>query len=238
VIHTALARSVLALHDGIWEVFVLEQRRGQYVVVEEAARNGVSLLSESLHEVRKHAQLIPVAILGAASQFTGEPNSLRLVGILYRSGGVIFTNLDEKRLLALSTSTEGLYGVMEKVSESLPELLERERGEAAVGVRSAVEAEALARSFLFDRLRGLILVDEISYRGTDHRWLIHGSHRPSRWGYSKRYQVELDGDDGSVKRFATTSPVRRHGIYFFLAELACLLAILLAVLVLQHSLWR
>jgi hypothetical protein len=234
----SLAKSILALHDGIREVFVLEHRLGQYAVVEEATRNGVSLLSENLHKVRKHAQLIPVAILGAATQFTGEPNSLKLVGILYRNGGAIFTNLDEERLLTLSTSSESLYDVMQKVNDTLPELLERELGKGAVGVKSAAEAEALARSFLFDRLRGSILVDEISYRGTDNRWLIHGSNHPSRWASSKRFQVELDADNRSVMRFATTSPVRRDRIYFFFAELACLLAILLAVLVLQHSLWR
>ena len=76
--------------------------------------------------MRKHAQLIPVAILGGAGQFTGEPDSLKLVGILYQKGGVIFTHLDEKKLLALSTSPESLYSVMEKVNDTLPGILERE----------------------------------------------------------------------------------------------------------------
>ncbi|MGA2783791.1 MAG: hypothetical protein ABSF09_03730 [Candidatus Bathyarchaeia archaeon] len=234
-----LARSVLALHEGIREVFVLEEEAGEYVVVEEATRGGVSLLSESLHVVRKHAHLIPAVILGGAAQFTGDPSSLKLMGILYQKGGVIFTHLGEKKLLALSTSPESLYSVMEKVNGSLPGLLEWESGERAPVVKSAAEAEDIARSYLASRLRGSIFVDDISYCEADHRWMVCGSYRPSRWAYSKRFQVELDADTGSVKRFASTSPARRHAILdFFLAELACLLAILLAVFVLQHSLWR
>jgi len=234
----ALARSVLALHDDIREVFVLEHRPGQYAVVEEAMRNA-SILSESLHEVRKHAQLIPVAILGGAAQFTGDPSSLKLVGILYQSGGVIFTNLGEKELLALSTSPESLYSVMEKVNKTLPGLLERERGEGAIGVKSAVEAENIARSYLTSRMRGSILVDEVSYYEADQRWMVYGSYRPSRWVWSKRFQVELEADKGSVMRFTSTSPVRRYGFYFFFAGLASLLTILLAVLawLVQHGLW-
>jgi len=221
-----LARSVLALHEGIREVFVLEEGAGQYVVVEEATRGGLSLLSESLHEVRKHAHLIPALILGGAAQFTGDSNGLKLMGILYQNGGVIFTRLGEKKILALSTSPESLYSVMEKVNGSLPGLLERESGERAPVVKSAAEADDIARSYLASRLRGSIFVDDVSYRS-------------SRWAYSKRFQVELDADTGSVLRFASTSPAHRHWVLdLFLAELACLLAILLAVLVLQHSLWR
>jgi hypothetical protein len=234
-----LARSVLALHEGIREVFVLEEGAGQYVVVEEATRGGLSLLSESLHEVRKHAHLIPALILGGAAQFTGDSNGLKLMGILYQNGGVIFTRLGEKKILALSTSPESLYSVMEKVNGSLPGLLERESGERAPVVKSAAEADDIARSYLASRLRGSIFVDDVSYREADHQWRVWGSYRSSRWAYSKRFQVELDADTGSVLRFASTSPAHRHWVLdLFLAELACLLAILLAVLVLQHSLWR
>lgn len=235
----ALARSILALHDGIREAFVLEERPGQYVVVDEATRDGASLLSESMHAVRKHAQLIPTVILGGAAQFTGEPDSLKLVGILYQKGGVIFTHLTEKKLLALSTTAESLYSVMKAVNDALPGLLEQEFGVRAGGVKSAAEAEDIARSYLVGRLRGSIFVDEISHRGADHRWMVHGSYRPSRWVYSKRFQVELEADNGSVIRFVSTSSVRRHEIYFFLAELTCLLAVALVLAwALQYSLWR
>jgi hypothetical protein len=236
----SLARSVLAVHDGIREVFVLEERPGQYVVVDEAKRDGgVSLLLESMHDVRRHAYLIPAAILGAAAQFTGEPNSLRLVGILYGKGGVILTRLNETKLLALSTTPEHLYSVMEKLHGALPALLERELGGKAGGVKSAAEAESLVRSYLAGKVLGSTFVDEVSHRGADHRWLVHGSCRPSRWAYSKRFQVELDADNGSIMRFATTPAVRGRGIYFFLAEFTCLLATALALAwLLQHTLWR
>jgi hypothetical protein len=235
----ALARSVLALHDGIREAFVLEEKSGQYVVVDEATRDGGSLLSESLNEVRKHAPLVPAVILGGAAQFAGDPDSLKLVGILYRNGGVIFTHLDEKKLLALSTSPENLSSVMESVNQNLPGLLEREVGEKAGGVKSAAEAEDIARSYLVGRLRVSICVDEVSYRGADHRWMVQGSYRPSRWVYSKRFQVELGADNGSVMRFASTSTVRRHKIYFFLAEFTCLMsAALVLAWMLRYILWR
>jgi hypothetical protein len=236
----ALARSVLAVHDGVREVFVLEERPGQYVVVDEAKRDGgVSLLLESMHDVRRHAYLIPAAILGAAAQFTGQPNSLKLVGILYGNGGVILTRLNETKLLALSTTPESLYGVMEKLHGALPGLLERELGGKAGGVKSAAEAESIVRSYLAGKMLGSTFVDEVSYREADHRWVVHGSYRPSRWAYSKRFQVELDADNGAVMRFAATPSARRRGIYFFLAELACLLAVALALAwLLQHALWR
>jgi hypothetical protein len=233
-----LAKDAFALHDGILEVFVLERRPGQYAVVEEATRS-TALLSVTFHEVRKHVQMVPAVILGGAGQFTGEPDSLKLVGILYQKCGVIFTHLDEKKLLVLSTSPECLYNVMEKVNDALPRLLEHVHGEGALSIKSLAEAESIAHSFLISRIHGSVLVDEISYRGTDHRWIIHGWYRPSRRIYSKRFQVEMDAHNGSVMRFATTSSVRRHGVYFF-AELACLLAVLLAVLawLLQYNLHR
>jgi hypothetical protein len=232
-----LARRVLALHEGIREVFVLEERSGEYAVVDEATRNGVSLLSESMHETRKHAPLVPALILGAAAQLTG--NSLKLIGILYREGGVVFTHIDEKRLVALSSAPENLYKVMEAVNDTLPGLLEREFAERAGGVESAAEAEDIARSFFVGRLRGSILVDEVYYRAADHRWMVHGSHRSSRWVFSKRFQVELDADNRSVMRFASTSPVRRHKIFFLLAELACVTAAALVVVwMIQYIRWR
>jgi len=234
-----LARIVLALHDGIREVFVLEEKPGQYVVVDKANRvEGTSVLSETIYGVRKHAQMVPAVILGGAAQFTGEPDSLRLVGILYEKWGVIFVNLDEQRILVASTSPEALYSSMEAFERGLPELLERESHEAAGGVGSAVEAEEIARSYLARRFHGSISVDEISHRTSDRRWSIQGSYSSSRWGFSKRFHIELDANKGVVVQYSSSPPSRRHGMYFFFVEMACLLAILLAALALQHSLWR
>jgi hypothetical protein len=235
----SLARSVLALHDGIREVFILEAKPGQYAVVDSAIGDGgASILSESIHGTRKHAQLVPAVILGGAAQFAGDPESLQLVAISYRKSGVILANLTEQRFLAISTSPEALYGAMVEVEKGLPRLVELETHEKTGSVNSATEAESIARSYLVERLHAPIFVDEVSYHRVEHRWKILGSYRSSRWTFSKRFQVELNADNGVVMRYFFTSRDRRYGFYLFFVEMACLLAILLTVIVLQRSLWH
>jgi len=69
----SLADHVLALHNGINEVFILEDRGGDHVVMAEAARNGLTLLADSMDRAAKHGFLAPMIILGAASQCMGSP---------------------------------------------------------------------------------------------------------------------------------------------------------------------
>ena len=223
-----LAEDVLALHDGIREVLILEERAGQFVVTEEAARDDTSLLADRMNEASRNAPLAPTIILGAASQFGGEPGALRIVGMLYRKGGIMFSHLDENRVLAISTSPESFSDVVEVVNKSLPRLREEfeSRGKAGA-VRSAAVAEDIARFFLEGKVRGpaKVSIDDVSYRGINHRWEVHGSYRSSRSILSKRFQVEVDAENGSVMRFSSSTSVSTL-VYVELASLVAAVSLL------------
>jgi hypothetical protein len=218
-----LADDVLALHDGIREVLILEERSGQRVIVEEAARNGTSqLLSTRLEEVSGSVPLAPNIILGAAEQFGGEPGALKLVGMLYKKNGMILCSLTESRLLAVSTTPESFHSVMEVMNKSLPRLKEESSLRLKEGaVRSAAVAEDIARFFLEGKIHGPVFVsiDDVANRGINRRWEVQGSFRSPRSITSKRFQIEIDGENGSVMRFSSTSSIAK----LFLVELAALI---------------
>jgi hypothetical protein len=65
-----------------------------------------------------------------------------------------------------------------------------------------------------------ILVNEVSYRNVDQRWEVHGSYKSRIWGLSKRFQVDVDANDGFVKRFTYSS-----SSLLLLAEIAFAIAI-------------
>lgn len=205
-----LADDVLALHDGIREVLILEERAGQHVIIEEAVRDSVSqdLLGGRLVEVHGGVSLAPNIILGAAEQFGGDPGGLKLVGILYKRNGVILCNLSETRLLAISTSPDSFHSVMVIVNKSLPRLIEEAGVRLKEGaVRSAAVAEDIARFFLEGKIHGplSVSVDDVTHRGINHRWEVHGSYRSPSSITSKRFQIEIDAENGSVMRFSSTS---------------------------------
>lgn len=219
-----LADDVLALHDGIREVLILEERAGQHVIVEEAARDGVEqeLLASRLEEAHGGVSLAPNIILGAAEQFGGDPGGLKLVGMLYKKSGVILCNLSESRLLAISTSLESFHSVMEIMNKSLPRLIEESGVRIKEGaVRSAAVAEDIARFFLEGKIHGpvAVSVDDVAHRGINHRWDVHGSYRSPSSITSKRFQIEIDAENGSVMRFS--SPSSRFPLLF--VELAALI---------------
>ena len=66
----SLTEHVLALHDGIAEAFILEERAGHLVVLEEASRDRAATLSNLIDETTENAALGPALILGAATQFS------------------------------------------------------------------------------------------------------------------------------------------------------------------------
>jgi hypothetical protein len=202
------AEDVLALHEDIYEVFILEERSGGHIVVGEASRKGVTLLGDSIESSRSMGVLAPMIILGSASQFGGQQS--RLLGIEYEKGGVVLVPFGEDRVLALSTKLESLSDVMRTVSAALPRLKERayEIPMEAGAVTSAAQAENEARRFLAGRFpdgSAPILVNEVSYRNVDQRWEVHGSYKSRIWGLSKRFQVEVDANDGFVKKFTYSS---------------------------------
>jgi hypothetical protein len=204
-----LAEEVLALHDGIREVFILEERGGRFLVTDEAARGDTKMLSSKIDLVGLNAPLAPAVILGAATQFGGEPAPPSVIGILYNKGGIVFSQLEENRLLAVSTSPAGLYNVMETLNGALPGLI----GEHAFGakaesvVKSAADAENIARYYVAGRTGGSahIVVDGVSYQGANRRWEVKGAYRAIGGIRSKHFQLEVDGDDGSVMKFASSN---------------------------------
>lgn len=167
--------------------------------------------------------MAPSIILGAATQFGGESEAFKLAGMLYDKEGVLFSYLNENRLLAVSTSTESFYTVMQVVDDFLQRLKEQQALlKKDVSVRSAAVAEDIARFFLQGKLGAspFVFIDDVSYREANHRWEIRGSYRSSRWISSKRFQVEIDAEQGSVMRFSSASSVSK----LFYAEIASLLA--------------
>jgi hypothetical protein len=205
----ALADYVLALHKGIHEVLILEEKAGEYIVVGEASRNGVTVLADNMNIASKQRLLAPTIILGSATQLGGQQS--KLVGIEYETAALVFAPLNEDKLLALSTRPDSLRDVWETVSATLPELrLRSHEIPVALGaVTSTVEAESRARSFIverFPRESSRIVVGEVSYRETDQQWQVYGSFRSRFWSLSRKFLVEVDARDGSVKRFVIVPP--------------------------------
>jgi hypothetical protein len=237
----ALADHVLVLHKDISEVIILEDRAGEYVVVDEASRKGVSLLADNPSIVGKQPLLAPAVILGTASQFVGQPS--KLVGIECEEVGLVLAPLNEYKLLALSTRTESLCDVWHTISEALPQLKERVRETPATSgaVVSTAEAESRTRLFLAGRFPNelppfspRIMVDEVAYRRFDQQWEVYGSFRPRLLSLPRRFQLEVDANDGFVKRFVCFSA----SSILVLAATACLVAASLLALVLFAGLWK
>ena len=231
---TSLADQVLALHNGIQEVFILEDRGGDNVVVCEATRSGMTVLADSMDRAAKHGVFGPIVVFGAAGQFSGMQT--KLVGVAYEKAGLVFAPFDDNKSLALSTSPETLYEVMKSTSEALLRLKElaRETHRKTGAIVSAGQAEESARFFLVGKLRASarIRVDEVTYRAADQRWGVFGSCQSRLWSYPRRFQVEVDSSDGSVKRFAYSSSSR-----LLVVEVACLIVAGLLTLMF-YVFWR
>jgi hypothetical protein len=229
----ALADHVLALHKDIHEVLILEDKAGEYVVVGEASREGITLLADNMNVANRQRLLAPMIILGSASQLGGQQS--KLVGIEYEKAGLVLVPFNENKLLALSTRAESLRDVWQTVSAALPELKQRshEIPMAFGAVTSTVEAESRARYFIgerFPRDSSRIVVGEVSYREADQQWQVYGSFRSRFWSLSRKFLVEIDAKDGSVKRFVIVPPPPPSSSHFSTSSLyavaatACIVA--------------
>jgi len=234
----ALVDRVLALHKDIHEVLILEDRAGDHYVIGEASRKGVTLLADNVNMASREGLLAPAIILGSATQFGGQQS--RLVGIEYELAGLLFAPLDENKLLALSTKADSLGDVWQIISAALPQLrdLARETSVVSGGVTSTAEAENRARYFLAGRYPNKstqVVIDEVSYRRGDQQWEVHGSVRSRPWNLPRRFLVEVDANDGYVKRYASSST----STAFALVATACLVAAtLLALIMLLTGVWK
>ncbi len=234
-----LTEQVLELHDGIRQALVLEERTGHFIVTEKATKNEVSMSSYGLDETAENGALAPALILGAAAQFDKNPGSLKLVGILYRQGGIMLTYLDESKLLEIRTEPSSLYDAMRIVNEALPSLLKEHKigGKTGGAIRSATDAEGIARTYVARISKSTrVFINAVTYRAADNRWEIHGFYRPSRLSRSKDFQVELDAEDGAIISFLSSSS--SPGILFAVELVALLGALSLLSWLLYSNLLR
>ncbi len=151
----------------------------------------------------KNNPLAPAVILGVATNFGSESDPLRMVGMLYGEGGVMFTSLDDKRILAFSASLTESYSVMRAVNDGLPSLKRQYAQDVGkvVAVTNASDAEALARSFLLNDLResARIRVEGISFDGS--RWSVSGVYPGTSWIPSRRFSVDVAAANGAILKY-------------------------------------
>lgn len=219
-----LTEQVLALHEGIREVFILKDRDGLFVVAEEATRDTGGILSSRINEA--DGRLTPALILGAAAQMSKIPGSMRLVGIVYENVGIMLAYFGEDKLLAISAEPSIFFNAMQTVNDALPGLIrELQIGRKTIGaVKSVVDAGEIARTYVARTTRSSrVFVNEITYRAANHTWEVQGSYRSSRMTPSKAFQLEVDGEEGAIVSFGSSS---RSSAILFAFELAAFLAAL------------
>ena len=214
-----LAETILALHEQILEVYILEERDGRHIITDEASKSGATLLAGVMEQMGRNAPLSPTIILGAAGQIIRD-GPTRLVGILYAGGAVILSPISEGSLAMLSTTSSSLFNVMQKLSEALPKILKQSIGELNA-VNSASEAEDVVTTFLARRAgaSARVHVDEVSYQAVDEFWKVSGYFQSRRWQKEKFY-AEVNAQDGFIQKYSSSM---RYGSLLFL-EVACLVA--------------
>ena len=138
-----MTEQVLKLHNGINEVFILEESGGQFNVTEKSTRHESSKSPDGIDATERKVTLAPAVILGAAAQFDEKPESLKLVGILYQHEGIMLSYLDESKLLEICTDPSSLCDAMRSVNELLPNLIKEHYlgRKATYAVESAAKAE-------------------------------------------------------------------------------------------------
>lgn len=203
-----LTQDVLALHSGIDEAVILEERSGRLALVEHASRDDARTLSNIIEETTESTALGPALILGAATQFRKAQAVLKLVGILYGDVGIIFAYFGENKLLAVRTETFSLGDAMKLMGEKLPNLIKKSEDVTRnlVAVKSAVEAGTIARDYINTvNKSSRISINEISYSAGNGKWLVRGTYRSFVIGPSKIFEIEIDEREGAIFSFRSTS---------------------------------
>lgn len=203
-----LTQDVLALHQGIGEALILEERAGRFAVVEQAARDNAKKLSNIMDETTESASLGLWLITGAAAQFRKTQGSPRLVGILYGDLGLILMNIGEDKLLAVSTKTSSLGEAMILVSDQLPGLVKKSEAAAKnpSAVKSVVQAGRIARDYITSVSKSSrVSISEISYHSPSSRWKVRGTYLPFFVARSTHFELEMDETEGAILSFRATS---------------------------------
>ena len=196
----SLANDVLALHEGIIEAFIVEERSGEHVVIEHATKDNST---HTISLTAKHDQLVlPELILGVAAQFRRGLFPPKVVGVSYGDIGVLFCHLTEQQVLVVTAYSESLSKVMALTEEYVQRLAGREGSVSPNLIKSALEAEVVVQRYLASRRESegaKVVVDDIAYSELGNRWIVNGSVG------TKRYSVEVEARTGSIMRFTSTS---------------------------------
>jgi len=203
-----LTQDILALHQGIGEALILEERAGRFAVVEQAARDNAKKLSNIIDETTESASLGLWLITGAAAQFRKTQGALRLLGILYGDLGLILMNISEDKLLAVSTETSCLGDVMSLVSDQIPDLLKKSETAAKnlSAVKSVVEAGRIARDYITSVSKSSrVSINEIAYHSGSSRWKVRGTYLPFLVARSTHFELEMDDAEGAILSYRATS---------------------------------
>jgi hypothetical protein len=206
-----LAGEVLALHEAVRQVMVIENRAGELHVADQAARNGPDL-PNALNEHERDAMLVaPTIILGAASQMGNVQRSgeLRIVGMLYERLGMVCVPLSHDSYLMAATSKESFHEFMNSLQQTLPSLLQNQFFKSdLLAINSAIDADQAVRSFFATAKLcepNSIHMEDAILNASRQSWQVSGSYRPFHAIRSKRYYVELDAKTGAVTKFQVRS---------------------------------
>jgi hypothetical protein len=195
----SLANDILAIHEGVIEAFIVEERSGEHAVIDHATKDN------SVHPITlnaKHDQLVlPELILGVAAQFRRGLFPPKVVGVSYGDIGVLFCHLTDKQVLVVTAYSENLSRVMELTEEYVQRFAETGRDVSSNRIKSATEAEAVVQQYLANRRESAgayISVDDVAYAEFGNRWVVNGSFG------TKRYSVEVEARTGSIMKFTST----------------------------------
>lgn len=202
-----LAGEVLALHPGIREAFVVENRAGELHVADEATRNGNSALDLVSEREREIFVAAPTVVLGAASQVGNveKAGRIRLVGLLYEQRGSLCVPIKEGSYLMVTTATETFLDVVKSLRDALPGIMrDRDFVSESPAISSAIEADQTVRSFFATSRLGepsSVRLESATLDTNTHSWQISGTYRPPHAVRTRHYYVELDARNGAVTKF-------------------------------------
>ena len=195
----SLANDILAIHEGVIEAFIVEERSGEHAVIDHATKNN------STHTITLNAKrdqlVLPELILGVAAQFRRGLFPPRIVGVSYGDIGVLFCHLNDRQVLVVTAYSENLPTVMQLTEEYVQKFAETERDAGSNRIKSATEAEAIALQYLGSRRESQganISVDDVSYSEVGNRWVVNGSFG------TRRFFVEVEARTGAIMRFTST----------------------------------
>ena len=201
-----LAGEVLALHDAIQEVLVIENRAGDVRIIDQAIREGPSLLEAAMGAEKDTILLTPTVVLGVAARLghIQRVGGLRLVGLLYEQRASVYVPISENSCLMASITKESLREVLQALEGMLPRLVQPDRTAESLTISSAVEADHAVQSF-FSKTNlcepSNVRLEDVTLSVNGLVWQVSGTYRPPHALRAKHYNIELDAKTGAVTKF-------------------------------------